>query len=308
MITIRRFEEKIVAVYGLQEMKTPVHLYLGQEAVAAGVCANLRDEDYVFGTHRSHGLYLAKGGDMNALMAELYGRRTGCSKGKGGSMHVVDTRVGVCGTSAIVGGCIPLAVGAALGAVMQAQDRIAVAFFGDGAADEGVFYESLNFAALKKLPVVFVCENNFYATASHQSKRQPHDRIHRLSQGHLIPGLRVDGNDVVAVDQAAGKAVARARRGGGPSLLECRTYRWKGHVGPESDVERGCRPRAELEAWLARCPVKAFEAKLQQSGLLNREELDRLRQEVDRRVEEADRFGRLSPYPDPEEVLDDVWG
>lgn len=308
MITIRLFEEKIVEVYGLQEMKTPVHLYLGQEAVAAGVCANLSDEDYVFGTHRSHGLYLAKGGDMNALMAELYGRRTGCSKGKGGSMHVIDTQVGVCGTSAIVGGNIPLAVGAALGVVMQGQGRVAAAFFGDGAVDEGVFYESLNFAALKRLPVIFVCENNFYATASHQSKRQPADRINRLSQGHLIPGLRLDGNDVLAVNQAAGKAVARAREGKGPTLLECRTYRWKGHVGPGGDVEKGCRPRAELDAWLARCPVKTFEEFITAKGLLNPVELELIREQVSQAVEEAHRFGRESPYPEPDELLQDVWG
>lgn len=308
MITIRFFEEKIVQVYDCKEMKTPVHLYLGQEAVAAGICANLTDDDYVFATHRSHGAYLAKGGDINRLTAELFGRVTGCSKGKGGSMHVVDPEVGVCGTSAIVGGCLPLAVGAALGFTIQAQRSVSVAFFGDGAVDEGAFYESLNFAALKRLPVIFVCENNFYATTSHQSKRQPHDRIHRLSLGHLIPGIRLDGNDVVKVFQVGRKAIERARQGRGPTLLECRTYRWKSHVGPEDDTARGCRPREELEFWLSRCPIKIFEETISTSQLLEPEELQLIRNQVAQKIVEAYRFAQESPFPEPKEVFEDVWG
>jgi pyruvate dehydrogenase E1 component alpha subunit len=307
MLRIRRFEEKIVDVYCDQDMKTPAHLYIGQEAVAAGVCANLRREDYVFSTHRSHGHYLAKGGDMRGLMAELYGRKTGCSRGKGGSMHVVDPEVGVCGSTAIVGGNIPLSVGAALASAMQKQRRVAVSFFGDGAVDEGAFHEGLNFAALKKLPVVFVCENNFYATHSHQSKRQPHDHIYKLAKYYLMPGVRVDGNDVVKVFKAAHEAVKRARRGHGPTLIECRTFRWKGHVGPECDIKLGYRTKAELDAWVKKCPVRRFERKLLKGGTLKKAQLDRITREIDGEVHDAYLYGKKSPHPGVNELLEDVW-
>jgi TPP-dependent pyruvate/acetoin dehydrogenase alpha subunit len=307
MLRIRRFEDKIVSVYCDQEMKTPVHLYIGQEAVAAGVCANLRNEDYVFSTHRSHGHYLAKGGDMKGLMAELYGRKTGCSRGKGGSMHVVDPEVGVCGSTAIVGGNIPLSVGAALASVMQKRKSVAVSFFGDGAVDEGAFHESLNFAALKSLPVIFVCENNFYATNSHQSKRQPHDHIHKLSKYYLIPGVRVDGNDVVKVFETAREAVRRARKGGGPTLMECRTFRWKGHVGPECDIKLGCREQEELDAWMRKCPVKRFEKRLVKEGVVKKTYIERVTREIDREIHDAYLYGKRSPDPGVDELLEDVW-
>jgi pyruvate dehydrogenase E1 component alpha subunit len=307
MLRIRRFEEKIVNVYCDQDMKTPVHLYIGQEAVAAGVCANLRKDDYVFSTHRSHGHYLAKGGDMNGLMAELYGRKTGCCRGKGGSMHVVDPEVGVCGSTAIVGGNIPLSVGAALASMMQKKKRVAVSFFGDGAVDEGAFHESLNFAALKRLPVVFVCENNFYATHSHQSKRQPHDHIHKLSKYYLIPGVRVDGNDVLKVFGAAREAVNKARRGDGPTLMECRTFRWKGHVGPECDIKLGYRKQEELDAWMRKCPVRRFERRLVNGGVVKQAYVDRLTRQIDREVHDAYLYGKRSPEPAVEELLEDVW-
>lgn len=307
MLRIRRFEEKIVDVYCDQDMKTPVHLYIGQEAVAVGVCANLRKEDYVFSTHRSHGHYLAKGGDMRCLMAELYGRSTGCSHGKGGSMHVVDPEAGVCGSTAIVGGNIPLSVGAALAFAMQKNKRVAVSFFGDGAVDEGTFHESLNFAALKQLPVVFVCENNFYATHSHQSKRQPHDRIYKLSKYYLMPGVRVDGNDVVKVFGVAREAVKRARKGDGPTLIECRTFRWKGHVGPECDIKLGYRTQKELDSWMKKCPVRRLEKKLLKKGTLKKSELDRMIREIDGEVHDAYLFGKRSPHPGGDELLEDVW-
>ncbi|UCD87639.1 MAG: thiamine pyrophosphate-dependent dehydrogenase E1 component subunit alpha [Desulfobacterales bacterium] len=307
MLAIRRFEEKIVRVYCDQDMKTPVHLYIGQEAIAAGVCANLRKEDYVFSTHRSHGHYLAKGGDMKRLMAELYGRKTGCSRGKGGSMHVVDPEVGVCGSTAIVGGNIPLSVGAALSSVMQKRKQVAVSFFGDGAVEEGAFHESLNFAALKDLPAVFVCENNFYATHSHQSKRQPHDHIYKLAKHYLMPGFRVDGNDVLRVFGVAREAVNRARRGDGPTLMECRTYRWKGHVGPECDIKLGYRMQKELNSWMKRCPIKRFEKRLVNEGVMKKTTIDKITREIDRQIDDAYRFGKGSPHPDENELLEDVW-
>jgi len=309
MVTIRRFEEKIVDLYPAQEMKTPVHLYIGQEAVAAGVCATLRKDDYIFSTHRSHGHYLAKGGNMKRLMAEFYGKRTGCSRGKGGSMHVVDSEVGVCGTTAIVGGNIPLAAGTALASVLRNEDRVSVSFFGDGASEEGVFHEVLNFASLKKLPIIFVCENNFYATHSHQTKRQPHDLIYKLAKGYGLPGLRVDGNNVLKVYGVAKDAVGRARDGEGPTLIECRTYRWKGHVGPECDIKLGYRSRDELNRWIKRCPIKMLERLFRRNGgIISEKEKEEIVKQIDREIQNAYEYGKESAYPEPEELFTDVWG
>lgn len=307
MVTIRRFEEKIIEVYPSQDMKTPVHLYIGEEAVAAGVCINLRKDDYIFSTHRSHGHYLAKGGDMKKLVAELYGKRTGCSKGKGGSMHVVDPEVGVCGSTSIVGANIPLSVGAALASTLQSKDQVSISFFGDGGVDEGAFHEALSFASLKKLPVIFVCENNFYATHSHQSKRQPHDHIYKLAEGYLIPGIRIDGNNVLAIYKVAKEAVKRARRGEGPTLIECRTYRWKGHVGPECDIKLGYRTQKELNKWMRRCPIKMFEAFLLRQGVMREKERNEIIKQIDQKIQDAYEYGKESPYPQEEELFDDVW-
>ena len=303
----RLFEEKIVSVYGKQDMKTPVHLYIGQEAVAAGVCAHLKREDYIFSTHRNHGHYLSKGADMAGLVAELYGRQTGCSKGKGGSMHFVDTSCGCMGTTAIVGGCIPLAVGAALAAKVKKEDRISVAFFGDGAADEGVFQESLNFAALHKLPVIFVCENNYYATNSHQSARHARENIAKRGQAFGIHSFRHDGNNVEAVYIAARKAVNRARRGLGPTLLEFTTYRWKGHVGPDCDHLKGCRPEAELTGWQKRCPIEAYKKIILKEHILDQAGIDGLCAGISSEIEAAWAKAQPAPYPQPEELYKDVY-
>ena len=307
MVTIRRFEEKIIEVYPHQEIKTPVHLYIGQEAVAAGVCANLSKDDYIFSTHRSPGHYLAKGGEMKQLVAELYGKKTGCSKGKGGSMHGVDPKVGVWGSTAIVGGNIPLFTGAALASVMQGRDRVSVCFFGDGAVDEGSFHEGLNFASLRKLPAIFVCENNFYATHSHQSKRQPHDFIYKLAEGYLLPGIRVDGNNVLDVYKVAHEAVRKAREGEGPTLIECRTYRWRGHVGPDYDINLGYRTREELNRWMRRCPIGMFESLLVRQGVMTKKEIDEVIKQADKEIHRAYIYAKESPYPEAEELFDDVW-
>lgn len=302
MLLIRRFEEHIVDIYGQQEMQSPVHLYIGQEAVAAGVCLHLRPEDYLFSTHRSHGHCLAKGADVFSLYAEFYGRAAGCCRGKGGSMHPCAPEVGVLGTTAIVGGGIPLATGAALASKLLGQGRAAVTFFGDGASEEGAFHESLNFAALKALPVVFICENNFYATASPIHQRQPHDDIFRHAAGYGIPAAQVDGNDAVAVYFAAREAVQRARQGGGPSLIEARTYRWKGHVGPSCDWENGCRPKQELEQWMERCPLERFTQRLLQSGDLTDQDIRGTLERTDAMLaRELDR-AKHSPPPDSSEV------
>jgi len=238
MLRLQKVELRIAELYHQDEMKTPVHLCLGQEAVAAGVCLNLTKDDRVFSNHRGHGHYLAKEGDLKAMIAELYNRETGCSRGRGGSMHLIDTSVGVLGTSSIVGGCIPIATGAALSSVIQKDSRVSVAFFGDAAIEEGVIYESINFAMLKTLPVIYVCENNFYSVFSHLSKRQAGDDIYRRFAGFSIPSYRVDGNNVIEVYTVARKAVNNARRGGGPSFIECRTYRTRDHHGPRSGVDQ----------------------------------------------------------------------
>lgn len=307
MLKIRKFEEKVVELYPAQDMRTPVHLYIGHEAIAAGVCLNLQKCDYVFSNHRGHGHCIAKGMDMKLMLAEFYGKKTGCCKGKGGSMHLVDPENGVLGTSAIVGGGLPLAVGAALASVMQGNGRVSVAFFGDGAVDEGSFHESLNFASLKKLPVVFVCENNFYATNSPQSARHSSDDIACLAEGYMMPGVCVDGNDVIAVFEAAQKAINLARNGKGPTLMECRTYRWKAHVGPDCDVEKGCRPREELDQWIKRCPIKRFRELLLDENVMSESEMHRLARQVDEEIEEAVVFAKNSPPPDPKELYEDVY-
>ncbi|MDA8434310.1 MAG: thiamine pyrophosphate-dependent dehydrogenase E1 component subunit alpha [Nitrospiraceae bacterium] len=306
MLTIRRFEERVVSLYPEQEMKCPVHLCIGQEAIAAGVCAHLGTEDYIFSTHRSHGHCIAKGMDLKPIAAELYGRSDGCSRGRGGSMHLADPEHGIPGTSAIVGGCIPLAVGAGLSSVMQGHARVSVAFFGDGAADEGTFHESLNFASLKKLPVVFVCEDNYYATNSPRSARQPDIPIAEKGRGYAIPGITVDGNDVLLVHQAAEEAVMRARSGGGPTLLEFTTYRWKAHVGPNSDIDEGCRPAGAHERWLKKCPLEMFQRYLLEHAAVSAEELERISVRVDREIDEAVVFGKNSPYPDASELTEYV--
>jgi pyruvate dehydrogenase E1 component alpha subunit len=302
MVLIRRFEEKVIEVYDLQDMKSPVHLCIGEEAIAAGVCANLRPEDYLFSTHRSHGHCLAKGVDPKVLYAEFYGRVGGCCRGKGGSMHPAWPELGILGTSAIVGGGIALAVGTALASKMRHDGRVSVTFFGDGGSDEGTFHEGLNFAALKKLPVIFVCENNFYATNSPLAARQPHPDIYKRAAGYGIPATLLDGNDAVAIYLAARAAVARARQGAGPTLLECRTYRWKGHVGPDCDHEKGCRPKEDLLAWMEKCPVELLKEDLLRTGVIELRWYNKLLQETDQKLDAALKFAKESPFPPKEEL------
>ncbi len=275
MLRIRKLEERVAELLqSPSEIVCPVHLYTGQEAVATGVCANLRREDYVFSTHRSHGHYIAKGGDLRALMAELYGKATGCSRGRGGSMHLASPDMGLPGSSAIVAGTIPIAVGAALALSLKKSDGVAVAFFGDGAVGEGTFYESLNLASLKKLPVIFVCENNLYSTHMPVAACLAATEIYRKAEAFCLPGTRVDGNNVIEVYQAAREAIAAARRGEGPALIECLTYRWRGHVGPNYDLDKGLRKQEELDYWMKRDPVKMLEASLLEQKIISATERD----------------------------------
>lgn len=307
MLRIRLFEEKIVELYPEQEMKCPVHLCIGQEAIAAGVCLNLKKEDYVISNHRGHGHALAKGARMSPLMAEFYGKATGCSKGRGGSMHIIDVENGVLGTSAIVGGGIPMGVGVALASHMKKENAVTVIFFGDGASEEGVFYESFNFAALKKLPVVFMCENNFYATNSPQDARQAVCKIASSASAFDAHGVCIDGNDVVEVYKASKTAIARARSGKGPSLIEAKTYRWKGHVGPEADYEKGCRPKDELFEWIEKCPLKAFKSYLVGSGVFSGQALEKAEGDINKEIAGAIKFAKESPYPQADELLNHVY-
>lgn len=307
LLLIRRFEEKICEVYAAQDMKTPVHLCIGQEAVCAGVCAHLRPQDYLSTTHRGHGHCLAKGMDPYRLYAEFYGRADGCCGGKGGSMHPAEPEIGILGTSAIVGGGIPTAVGTALASHLRGEERVSVVFFGDGASEEGVFHESLNFAALKQLPVVFVCENNAYAAGSPLALRQPHPDVWRHAAGYGIPGVGLDGNDARAVFCAAAEAVARARAGQGPTLLDCKTYIWKGHVGPDCDCARGVRPFAELEAWMARCPLAMHRSRLFAEGIVAEAEYAARLAEIDARLDADIARARVAPFPDPDSLLTHVY-
>lgn len=308
MVKIRKFEERLAELLLLpNEIATPCHLYIGQEAVATGVCSTLKEQDYVFSTHRSHGHFLAKDGDLNALMAEIYCKKTGCSKGKGGSMHIASADLGLPGSSAIVGGTIPIAVGTALAFSMQEKDAVSVVFFGDGAVAEGVFYESLNFASLKKLPVIFVCENNLYCTHLPVSACLSDADIYKKSEVFGIPGVRIDGNNVMEVYKVAKKAVEDARQWKGPSLIECLTYRWRGHVGPHDDLDKGLRSKEELDSWMNRCPIKMLEKFLLERGIMPEPERDQIHKTISEEIEEAVEFAKKSPYPNEDEVLDDVF-
>lgn len=307
MLRIRMYEEKIVDVYPDQEMRCPTHLSIGQEGVAAGVCAALRQDDYIFSTHRCHAHYLAKGGDPRMMIAELYGKSTGCTQGKGGSMHLSDESVGMMGTSAIVGGSTPLAVGAALAFTMQGNNRVAVAFFGDAGVEQGVFHESLNFAALKQLPVVFVCENNLYATQSPIANRQVTDSIFRHGEIYGIPGEQVDGGNVLAVYLAADKAVQRCRRKEGPTLLEYRTYRWREHVGPYYDYDMGYRSKEELEAWMADCPVENWKQRLLETGATSKTKLKLMKAKIAAEIESTFATAKTDPFPDEAELWKNIY-
>jgi len=307
MSRIRMVEEEIGDLVAKGEIICPCHLYIGQEAVATGVCASLNKDDYVFSTHRSHGHYLAKGGSIKLMMAELYGRATGCSKGRGGSMHLATPEIGLPGSSAMVGGTIPLAVGSALASSMQGINRVSIAFFGDGAVNEGVFYESLNFASLKKLPVIFICENNFYSTHMHISAIQADTEIFKKAGVFKITGLRINGNDIVEVFRAAKKAIDNARKGGGPTLLECITYRWRGHVGTNWDLDKPIRPKEEVMWWVDNCPLKRLEKFLTGENILSKSQMNEIAKDIQEEIEDAVKFAKESPYPSQSEILNDVF-
>src|SRR5579862_2362123 len=306
MLRIRIFEERVAELVTAGEIGTPCHLYIGQEAVATGVCAALEKEDYVWGGHRSHGHYLAKGGNLRTMLAELYGKATGCSKGRGGSMHLFASDVGILGTVPLVAATIPLAVGAGLASKLRGDRRVSVAFFGDGATEEGVFHESVNMAALYRLPVIFVCENNFYASHMQLLERRAADNLSKAGDAHGITSSSLDGNDVEAAYRAATIAVERARGGRGPTLLECRTFRWRGHVGPSWDMDVGVKRKDELKDWLGKDPVARVRASLSDFGDTP-EGFEVMDKEIRAEVEKAVEFARESEYPRASELLDHVF-
>jgi len=310
MLRIRKFEERAGDLILRGEIKTPCHLYIGEEAVATGVCCALNKEDYIFGNHRSHGHYIAKGGDIKKLMAEIFCKVTGCSKGKGGSMHIIAPEVGLLGTPPIVAASIPIAVGAALSSLLKKENRVAVSFFGDGATNEGVFYESLNFASLKKLPVIFVCENNLYSTHMPISKILADTNIAKKTEGFGLPGIQINGNDVIKIYETAKEAIGKARNGEGPTLIECLTYRWRGHVGPNDNIQgthTDIRPREELDFWKEKCPIRRLEETLMKENILSEESKNQISQKIEKETEEAIKFAKESPYPEGSELFKDIF-
>jgi pyruvate dehydrogenase E1 component alpha subunit len=295
MVLIRTFEDKLYFLFLTTEMPGTMHQYNGQEAVAVGVCSALRPTDYITSTHRGHGHTLAKGADLNGAMAEMFAKDTGLCRGMGGSMHIADFRVGMLGANGIVGGGLAIAAGAALAAQMRGTDQVAVAFMGDAAANEGSFHEALNLAAVWKLPVVFVVENNFYGYSVKFSEAFPIENIAMRAAAYGIPGKVVDGQDVLAVYEASRDAVERARTGGGPSLLECRTYRYKGHARFDPAAYR---PKEEEEEWKKRDPIKLWAARLTHSGIAGEADLKAIQSAVRKEVDAAVDFAMKSPPPE----------
>lgn len=304
MVRIRQFEERVAKEFAAGRIGGFVHLYIGEEAVAVGACANLRDADYITSTHRGHGHVIAKGGKTDRMMAELYGKKTGYCKGKGGSMHIADVDIGMLGANGIVGAGITIAAGAALSAKLRGTTEVAICFFGDGASNTTRFHEGINLASVWKLPAVYVCENNMYGISVPQSKHQNIADVSDRATAYGIPGLSVDGNDVIAVYEAVGEAVERARRGEGPALIECKTYRHRGHF--EGDPTP-YRTKEEVEEWKKKDPIKRFREKLIQMGTLTEKQAGEIEREMQQEIDNAVKFAEQSPFPEPEETLEDVY-
>ena len=307
-LRIRLVEEKIAELYSEEEMRCPVHLSIGQEAIAAGVCLALQKEDYVMSNHRSHAHYLAKGGNLKAMVAEIYGKSTGCSRGKGGSMHLVDLSVGFLGAAPIVGSTIPMSVGAAFGAMMQKFPRVSVSFFGDGATEEGVFYEALNFAQLKQLPVIFVCENNLYSVYSPLSVRQPEGRnVINMVKSMGVDSIEGDGNNAVEVYELSKDATEKARKGYGPIFLKFDTYRWREHCGPNFDNDIGYRTEEEFLEWKESDPLQTLKKRLISEGVITKQDIERMKTTIDDEINEAFHFAKESPFPEKSTLLEDIF-
>lgn len=304
MVKIRRFDETIIQLYADGEIPGFMHLYIGEEAIAAGICAALRKSDYITSTHRGHGHCIAKGGRLDYMMAELFGRKTGYCKGKGGSMHIADLDIGILGANGIVGGGIPIAVGAGVGIQYKNDNDVVVCFFGDGATNGGLFHEACNLASAWDLPVIFVCENNQYAQTTPQTE---HQKIHDVAERALAYNMKsviIDGNDVIKVYETSLEAVKKAREGGGPTFIECKTYRWRGHW--EGDPQP-YRTQDEVEEWKLKCPLIRFRKYLIENKVERKQDLERVDKEIEDELQKAIEFARISPFPDPREALEDVY-
>jgi acetoin:2,6-dichlorophenolindophenol oxidoreductase subunit alpha len=304
MLTIRKFEECALKLFEENKLRGSVHLSIGQEAVAAVVGACLRDADYITSTHRGHGHAIGKGARPDKAMAELMGKVTGYCGGRGGSMHIADVERGNLGANAIVGGGIPHAAGAALSAKIRGTDQVAVTFFGDGASNEGIFHETLNMASLWKLPVIFICENNQFGLSTSAKVSTAVEDIAVRASSYNMPGVVVDGNDVLEMEKVFLEAVKRAKAGEGPTLIEAKTYRWKGHWTGDPEVYR---TREEVEEWKKKCPILRFEKVLMEKKLMTEADIKKKHTEIDKLIAEAEEFAMSSPDPDPATVLDDVY-
>ena len=305
MLTIRRFEERVSKEFIDGKVLGYVHVYIGEEAIATGVCKNLRLTDRIVSHHRGHGHCIAKGADIRRMMAEIFGKKTGYCKGKGGSMHIADFSVGMLGANGIVGAGLPIATGAAMAAQLEGKQGVAEVFFGDGGVHEGEFHETMNLASIWKLPLIFVCENNGYAVNTRSESVIAIDEIYKRAAAYQMPGMAVDGNDVEAVHKAAEELVARAREGKGPSFLECRTYRWHGHFETRMPME--ARPAEEVAAWKKKDPIPAMAAKLLARGIVTQPDLEKMNDQILAQVEEAVKYANDSPLPAPEDAMEDVY-
>ena len=309
MLKIRLVEEEIVKRYSSSQMRCPTHLSIGQEAVPAALGLNVNDRDYAISTHRGHGHYIGKGGNIRSMIAEIYGKSTGCSKGRGGSMHLIDRKVGFMGTSAIVGNSIPVGVGFGLSSKIKKTDQISCVFFGDGATEEGAYYESVNFAVLKKLPVLFICENNFYSVYSPLNVRQPQNRSIINVAKALGLGVQnlVDGNDVLSSYNSINKAIKRIKNGEGPQFLEFTTYRWREHCGVNFDNDLGYRSEKEYNEWKRKDPISNFKDYLISENIISIELLEQIKLKIDLEIQDAFNYAIESPFPEVNQAYIDEY-
>lgn len=307
MLEIRFFEEEIVNQYARAAVPGLAHLYIGEEAVAVGACANLKDDDMITSTHRGHGHCIAKGAQLKPMMAELFGKKTGYCKGKGGSMHIADMEVGMLGAMGIVGSGGPIAAGAALAAKKRKSGQAVICFFGDASTNTGAFHEASNFASLNRLPLVFVCENNLYGISVSMKRHTRVKHIADRAAAYAMPSVIVDGNDVLKVYEAVGKAVEDARNGKGPTLVECKTYRQRGHFEGDPNQGERYRTKEEMAQWAAKCPIKRFKSVILKQKLATKKELEGLEEEVRQEVADAMAYAEASPFPEGEETLEDLF-
>lgn len=309
MLKIRMVEEEIVKRYSSSQMRCPTHLSIGQEAVPAALGLNLTDRDYAISTHRGHAHYIGKGGNIRSMIAEIYGKSTGCSKGRGGSMHLIDRKVGFMGTSAIVGNSIPVGVGFGLSSKIKKTDQISCVFFGDGATEEGAYYESINFAVLKKLPVLFICENNFYSVYSPLDVRQPPNRSIINVAKSLGLGVQnlVDGNDVLSSYNSINKAIKRIKNGEGPQFLEFATYRWREHCGVNFDNDLGYRSEKEYNEWKRKDPISNFKDYLISENIISIELLEQIKSKIDLEIQDTFNYAIESPFPEANQAYIDEY-